>query len=69
MSSEYIRHHGERSWRTGRSSAHFLVGAARYRLTADEFAHILTTFPVFARKHPVFFAYLLARLKEWKEEG
>lgn len=40
-----------------------------YGLTADDFAHILFTFPVFARKRPAFYAYLLARVQEWKEEG
>ncbi|MCP9469935.1 MAG: N-6 DNA methylase [Nitrospira sp.] len=42
--------------------------AQAYGLTADDLAHILSTFPVFARKRPAFYAYLLARVKEWKEE-
>ncbi len=45
-----------------------LAVAQAYGLTADDLAHILSTFPVFARKRPAFYAYLLARVKEWKEE-
>lgn len=45
-----------------------LAVAKAYGLTAEDFEHILATFPVFARKRPAFFAYLLARIKEWKEE-
>jgi hypothetical protein len=40
--------------------------AEAYGLTAEDFAHILQSFPVFARKRPEFFAYLQARLAEWK---
>jgi hypothetical protein len=38
-------------------------------LGAHDLEHILSTFPVFARKRPEFHAYLLARLAEWKEEA
>jgi hypothetical protein len=40
--------------------------AEAYGLDAADFAHILSAFPVFARKHPDFFAYLRQRLEEWK---
>lgn len=40
--------------------------AEAYGLGPDDFGHILTTFPVFARKRPAFFAYLQQRLAEWK---
>jgi len=43
--------------------------AEAYGLTPDDFEYILTTFPVFARKRPEFFAYLKRRIAEWKEEG
>lgn len=43
--------------------------AEAYGLGPDDFEHILSTFPVFARKRPAFFAYLLERLAEWKEEA
>jgi hypothetical protein len=43
--------------------------AEAYGLTPDDFEHILSTFPVFARKRPAFFAYLRERLAEWKEEA
>jgi hypothetical protein len=43
--------------------------AEAYGLTPDDFAHILSTFPVMARKRPRFFAYLQERLKEWQAEG
>lgn len=43
--------------------------ASAYGLTACDFEHILSTFPVFARKRPEFFAYLQERIKEWKDEG
>ncbi|MEW6074208.1 MAG: N-6 DNA methylase [Planctomycetota bacterium] len=39
--------------------------AEAYGLGPADFAHILSTFPVFARKRPEFFAYLHARLAEW----
>lgn len=38
--------------------------AQAYGLTAPDFAHILATFPVFARKRPAFHAYLLAKLQD-----
>ena len=40
--------------------------AEAYGLGPDDFDHILSTFPVFARKRPAFHAYLLERLAEWK---
>lgn len=43
--------------------------AQAYGLTPADFEHILTTFPVFARKRPAFYAYLQERAREWKEEG
>jgi len=43
--------------------------AEAYGLTPDDFEYILSTFPVFARKRPEFFAYLKRRIAEWKEEG
>lgn len=42
--------------------------AEAYGLGPDDFEHILSTFPVFARKRPAFYAYLLERLEEWREE-
>lgn len=42
--------------------------AQAYGLTADDLASILSTFPVFARKRPAFYAYLVERVKEWNEE-
>ncbi|MFZ2055027.1 MAG: hypothetical protein WAU81_12640, partial [Candidatus Aminicenantales bacterium] len=42
--------------------------AEAYGLTPDDFEYILTTFPVFARKRPEFFAYLQQRIAEWEEE-
>jgi hypothetical protein len=49
-------------WETNKSVAE------AYGLTSTDFAHILSTLPVFARKRPKFFAYLLARVKKWKGE-
>lgn len=40
--------------------------AETYGLNAADLDHILSAFPVFARKHPDFFAYLRQRLEEWK---
>lgn len=45
-----------------------LVIAEAYGLGPEDFAHILSTFPVFARKRPAFFAYLRERLAEWSED-
>lgn len=42
--------------------------AEAYGLRPEDFEHILSTFPVFARKRPAFYAYLLDRVGEWKEE-
>lgn len=40
--------------------------AEAYGINAADFDHILSAFPVFARKHPNFFAYLRQRLEEWE---
>lgn len=42
--------------------------AEAYGLGPDDFEYMLTTFPVFARKRPGFYAYLKERLAEWREE-
>jgi hypothetical protein len=42
--------------------------AEAYGLTADDFEHILASFPVFARKRAEFFRYLQDRLAQWKAE-
>ncbi|CCW34630.1 type I restriction-modification system methyltransferase subunit [Chthonomonas calidirosea] len=42
--------------------------AEAYGLTPDDFEYILSTFPVFARKRPEFYAYLQERVQEWKRE-
>ncbi|MDH7513504.1 MAG: hypothetical protein QHH14_11220, partial [Clostridiales bacterium] len=39
-----------------------------YGLSPDDLEYILSTFPVFARKRPEFFAYLQNRIAEWKAE-
>jgi hypothetical protein len=49
-------------WRINRAVAE------AYGLTPDEFEYILSTFPVFARKRPKFYKYLLDRVQEWKQE-
>jgi hypothetical protein len=38
-----------------------------YGLTPDDLAHVLFTFPVFRRKRPSLFAFLLQRLTQWGE--
>lgn len=43
--------------------------AEAYGLNAADLDHILTAFPVFARKHPDFFAYLKERLARWRVEA
>jgi len=43
--------------------------AEAYGLGPDDFAHVLSTFPVFARKRSEFFAYLRERLDEWRRTG
>jgi len=40
--------------------------AEAYGLGPDDFEYILSTFPVFARKRPEFYAYLRERVQEWK---
>jgi hypothetical protein len=42
--------------------------AEAYGLTPDDFEYILSTFPVFARKRPEFYAYLRQCVVEWKEK-
>lgn len=42
--------------------------AEAYGLGPDDFEYILSTFPVFARKRPEFYAYLQERVEEWKRE-
>jgi hypothetical protein len=42
--------------------------AEAYGLNAADLDHILSAFPVFARKRPDFFAYLRQRLEGWKTE-
>ncbi len=42
--------------------------AEAYGLGPEDFEHILSTFPVFARKRPEFFRYLCARVEDWKRE-
>ncbi len=42
--------------------------AEAYGLTPDDFAYILSTFPVFARKRPEFYGYLRERVQEWERE-
>lgn len=42
--------------------------AEAYGLSPDDFEHILSSFPVFARKRPSFFSYLKEQLAKWKEE-
>ncbi|ROR02913.1 Eco57I restriction-modification methylase domain-containing protein [Desulfosoma caldarium] len=42
--------------------------AEAYNLAPDDFAYILSTFPVFARKRGAFYAYLQERVQEWKQE-
>jgi hypothetical protein len=37
-----------------------------YGLTPDDFAHILASFPVFARKRKEFHRFLLGRLSDWQ---
>lgn len=44
-----------------------LAVAKAYGLAPPDFEHILFAFPVFARKRPAFYAYLLERLAEWKQ--
>lgn len=40
--------------------------AEAYGLTAMDFEYVLSTFPVFARKRPAFFAFLQGEVKKWK---
>jgi hypothetical protein len=43
--------------------------AEAYGLDAADLDHILGAFPVFARKHPDFFAYFEERLDGWRIEA
>ena len=40
--------------------------ASAYGLSAEDFAHILTAFPVFARKRPEFQAFLKTQVAQWE---
>lgn len=42
--------------------------AIAYSLTPDDYEYLLSTFPIFARKRPGFFGYLLKQIAEWKAE-
>lgn len=42
--------------------------AEAYGLPPEDFEYILSTFPVFARKRPEFYAYLQERVQQWKRE-
>jgi hypothetical protein len=53
----------EAVWRANRAVAQ------AYGLGPDDVEHILSTFPVFARQRPAFYAYLQERVREWKKEG
>ncbi len=55
-----------RAWRSVWLSNRAVAEA--YDLGPDDFAYILSTFPVFARKRPAFYAYLQERVQEWKRE-
>ena len=44
------------------------AAAMLYSLSIDHLSHILSSFPVFARKRPEFFAHLQHRLKECESE-
>ena len=46
-----------------------LAVAQAYNLTPDDFEYILSTFPVFARKRPGFYAYLKERVRQWRVEA
>ncbi len=43
--------------------------AQAYGLDADDFAHILASFPVMARKRAAFVAYLQERVADWRKES
>jgi hypothetical protein len=43
--------------------------AEAYGLNANDLDHILSAFPVFARKHPEFFGYLKEHLEGWRIEA
>jgi hypothetical protein len=43
--------------------------AKAYGLSPEDILFILEDFPVFARKRPAFFTYLLEQVKKWKAEG
>jgi len=50
-------------WETNRAVAE------AYGLGPNDFEYILSTFPVFARKRPKFYAYLKERVRQWKVEA
>src|SRR5262249_51408928 len=43
--------------------------AVAYGLDASDFRHILSSFPVFKRKRPAFFAFLENRLAAWQSSA
>ncbi len=45
-----------------------IIACQVYGLAPNDFEYILSTFPVFARKHAEFFIYLQNRIAEWKEQ-
>lgn len=55
--------HFEELWRNEKAVAQ------AYGLTADEFGHILTSFPVMARKRADFCQYLVEQTSRWAAEG
>lgn len=50
-------------WESNRS----IVDA--YGLDASDFEYIISSFPLFAKKHPEFHTYLMSRLVEWKADA
>jgi hypothetical protein len=58
-----IRELWEPLWRSNRAVAE------AYGLNAADFAHILASFPSFARKRPDFFAYLQQQCAAWAASG
>jgi hypothetical protein len=50
-------------WQTNRAVAE------AYGLSADDFGHILASFPSFARKRPEFYAFLIEQVRQWTAEA
>ena len=55
--------HWETLWQINRTVAE------AYGLSAEDFAHILDSFPGLAKKRPEFVAFLRGRVAEWLESG